>query len=680
MSRFDDTIGVRRDEVGSLVDDLSTRLTTLEGTVGAIGTPGTDLPFVDTTFAPVYDRTNKRHIYVTLRFGIPGSTFKLHVVIVERALGIISSSSYRQNRHKVTLANAIEDEERDAQSVTDRVDIGLKFNTQYDIIRLIAEDEDGGRVSNPENTNYAPTLTEPVGYPGNVLYSFTTPDQFGVPSSPRLLDILFNNLDSFTEDFDVKVRVRIYAPTTDAGAAQSWGAALVDKVAPVFSRTSTGDKIKEEYRLSGVELTQVSATSPGIANRGFVDIDITGFKPGADYTWDKNICWTMGEKRESTGAAVAFVAGPFVRDPTTLAAGITLTITQDDSRRASVAVNFTQPNPAVALKWIKVERRLTADPDIDASYGTVVKKFSLRGDEYYTVGAHPLVMLDDTVKTKPSKQYTWKATVMALGGLTAVAPLLNTLGSETLDIPAASLQTTHKNLIDGGAFLVNANSYGTGSADQVGKHFFIAASTASTRIDRTTTFAANGIGWDDANHRIKTGPTIVALGNKLCCRIRKQILPGSTYNFNCLLKSSAPSLIAHSFTVDLWDEGAGAVIGGATLNQSIFVKSGNYRIFWGVFQVASTYQMNGRQWFRLYQTLDHSGELYIDNLCLNKGSQLKLWEPGDGEAGIDSDVTVVVDTGSELPGSIATGFYDATGTFFQVAQNPSGTVVLSTAL
>ncbi len=239
-------------------------------------------------------------------------------------------------------------------------------------------------------------------------------------------------------------------------------------------------------------------------------------------------------------------------------------------------------------------------------------------------------------------------------------------------------------MIEGGAFLNNSLSFNGGAAltTDVGKNFRIAANNTSTRINNIAgaggTFDDEGIGWDDANHRIKLNTDIVTEGGKLCCRIRKQVMAGETYNFNMLLKAATTTL-GHEYTCDLYDEGAAAVITGASVTKTLGIKSSNYRLFWGVFVIDTGYQMNGRQWLRLYPTSNPGHEHYVDNLCLNRGEKLKLWEPGDSEASLDSDVTVTVDTGVGVVGGASGGFLSSGGVTFSVTDSTGGIVVLNTA-
>lgn len=353
MSRFDSKIGVRRDELGAMVEDLNLRLTPLEEGARNEEAPGTDIPTVDTSFVPVYDRSDKKWVYVTLRFNIPGNTYDLNIIIVERALAV-DEASYDQKRLKGGLANAIEDDHRAAAppTVTDRIDIKLKYSTVYDIIRLIAKDKDGTPTANPQNTNFAPIpVVEPLGYPGNVLFSFTTPDRFGAPPFPVLADI-DTQLDFETDGYDAYAIILNIAPLhPETGAVQTYRQAGVTWVQNVLSRDFSGatgtQEIPEKYLLTETDLDAVMGPGP-FAGRGFCRVKFTGLVPGGNYTLVKVMVHTVDGNRTTTGS-VAFVAGSIVRNLAGLsntALVATNTDPFDGGDWVNLALEFTQPWPS----------------------------------------------------------------------------------------------------------------------------------------------------------------------------------------------------------------------------------------------------------------------------------------------------------------------------------------------
>lgn len=358
MGKFDKYLGVRRDESGSLnalrrrVDDIENQQTATTGVTVSI-------PEVDATFSPLFDTSDKRGVYVTLAFFIPGDTEELAIVMVERSL-IVNATAYAQKRIKPQLTGVIEDSHRSASPprIEDRLDKRLKYSTQYDIIRLKATGANGSVITNPANTDFA-------GYPGNVLYTFTTPDRFGTPSGPNAGLIVYNQLDETSPDiYDAVVGLKVHAPVTLAGAAQTYGAAGVDWVEAHLTRAITGQPtqdLKFRVYLNDTELSQVDATSTP-TNRGFVIIPCPKLIPGAQYTWVRNVIHTQQDKAKTDGS-VAFRAANLQIDITQLtntALQVSATDPNDDGKTVEVVLELTQPAQPVALRNHDLQRKKSA--------------------------------------------------------------------------------------------------------------------------------------------------------------------------------------------------------------------------------------------------------------------------------------------------------------------------------
>jgi hypothetical protein len=282
----------------------------------------------------------------------------------------------------------------------------LQPETLYRLIYLVVSTETG-KVRNP---------VDDLAFNAAPLATFTTPAIFGVPSSPNASLILFNRLDPTTKEYDAEAGFRVYAPLTTGGAAQTWGASGASEVVVTLTRTSDSVLLKFPHVLSGVELTQVDAASTP-ANRGYVDIVAKGLAPGAAMQWTNNIAWLNGLKKVSTGGAVSFNAAGFQTDPANLTSlSLTITSATDPYTAdfARIVLNFTQPSTVVALKWVKLERKLTAESDSAYEVVTDPNKLTLRDDEFHTAGAKT-VLLREGLKTKPSKSYTLRVTITALG-------------------------------------------------------------------------------------------------------------------------------------------------------------------------------------------------------------------------------------------------------------------------
>lgn len=367
--RFDKLIGVRKDEVGSEINDLRKLIQSVQDSIGTPVGMGGDLS-VDASFTPIFTPTEeeKGGVYVTLRFNIPAETFNLKVVLIKRALAV-DEAHYISDRIKTDLANSVEAEQRAALSVTDRLDKILKYATQYDIIRLVANGENGELVAaNPEETDFA-------GYPGNILFTFTTPEQFGSPSGPNLADI-FTDLDPTTPEFDAYALITQHAPTHPVtGANQSYRVGGVDWVQAVLERDMGGSVGIVEFPFKHL-LTEADLDAVDGAGRGICKIKCPSLKPGAQYTHIANTVHTGTGKRTTTGS-VAFRAA-FQQTDLSQLTNTALVVSQaepyDGARQVKVALELTQPPnvagaattvQSVALKNYTLKRKKSTDTNYD---------------------------------------------------------------------------------------------------------------------------------------------------------------------------------------------------------------------------------------------------------------------------------------------------------------------------
>lgn len=284
----------------------------------------------------------------------------------------------------------------------------LDAETQYDLVKLVAIDDNNGRLITPS--------TEPA-YNTAPITQFTTPAAFGAPSAPDASLIIANALDSSTRAFDAYTTVRILAPLTDASAAQTFRQAQQGRVQAIFTDPDS-QTLRIDTVLTDAELDQVWAGSTP-TNRGYVDVTLKPEIPGLTYHWVRNLGWTAGNKAQSANTNIAYVAGgSYGVDPTTLTSLSLSIITNVDPytpKFGRVDLNFTQPATIVALKNVTLERRLTTE--VDADYVVVAKKETLKDDEWWTVGAHVKALVEG-MGFKPSKTYRLRCTIHAIGGAT----------------------------------------------------------------------------------------------------------------------------------------------------------------------------------------------------------------------------------------------------------------------
>lgn len=315
---------------------------------------------------PVSIRQFKGKAFVTLKVAVPAGTVRLKTVLEQ----------YTGAGPTVTVVRRINDVDQELPAsigttggvFTFEFGIGLSFNANYGCPKLVAIMSDGTRVVNPIPdvpdsprllTDYLPSST------------FTLGDAFGSISAPALNLIIYNSLDPITPDiYDAHAGLRVYAPTTDAGAAQTWGAFLganqTATVQSIINRDYGPDGIIDTpypHVLKDLELTQVDPTSTP-ANRGYVDIEANALIPGGQYFWIENKVSVNGEKKTATGN-VAFTAANFSTDITQLTNLALSVVSTDpfDGKHVQPFLEFTQPPTPVALKNYTVLLKKSAATD-----------------------------------------------------------------------------------------------------------------------------------------------------------------------------------------------------------------------------------------------------------------------------------------------------------------------------
>jgi hypothetical protein len=361
--------------------------------------------------------------------------------------------------------------------------------------------------------------------------------------------------------------------------------------------------------------------------------------------------------------------------PSTLSS-LSLTITQDDSRRASVWLNFTQPlTPGpVAIESVRLRRKIQGASD--STYVTIKPTHIMWTDDYFTANTAYTVEIADTVKTKPTKSYTWECRIKAIGGDTQTFTQ-DSSGSNTLDVPAKSNQRTHLNMVEGGAMLNSKFDFdGVSATTDLGKAFALSTAGTST-IDSLGTGVGGasiddgGIQWDTANHRLKFTTAYPIASGKCCIKIRKQIVAGETYNLTFMIKATTG--YTKTITCELYDHINAAVITGCSVTVSNYVITTSYTVVYALFNVDAAYTMGtGKQWIRIYWAASTSFETYIDNIMLERGEIPGAWQPGPEEAALDSSINVAVDTGVGAIGAVSGGMFGGDGIEFGYAGSFGG--------
>lgn len=185
MARFDQNIGMRRDEAGTLIADLRAQIAGQTEEVAQITATVVQAAVVDGTFTLTYTATKKdKFVQLTLRFADFGAAYDLKIVLV-RASEIANSDDYANKRFPSAINDKIDDTGRSTQLWTTRLAEFLEWNTLYYIISIVSIGQDrSDRAFNPTpDSVYA-------GFPGNAVYSFTTPLEPGViqAGGPNLIN------------------------------------------------------------------------------------------------------------------------------------------------------------------------------------------------------------------------------------------------------------------------------------------------------------------------------------------------------------------------------------------------------------------------------------------------------------------------------------------------------------
>lgn len=653
MGKWKDALNAGRDDVGVNDASLSKRLDALEAQAegdSGTGGGGTSIPEPCTpNFVLTYEKFKKR-VRARMCANVAPGTPRLITVIV-RTQDRTDATTFE--RGKIKAGYELEEAQVTSGHVEYLFPVSLEWGMQYDLVRLITEDGSGGRQLDPPPdpvTGSGPVFNTPP------LAQFTTPQQFGSPGAPNAADILLNELDPTTKEYDARVLVRLHAPTDQGN--QSFGAYLVEEVVVVFTRD--GRKIKFGHLLTSDEQSQVDGSG-----RGFVDVMCSGLAPGATYIWTQNICWTNGEKSAANGA-VSFIAGGGQIDPANLT-GVTLTVSAlepFDGRRVQANLTAVQPSTVVFLKNIKLFIRRTNQTDAD--YVPISDNYiaSLRDDSNHV----PLTAITPVkwdVPTRPTKSYRLRAVIKAMGGLTRTVDSTDFVPGDVA-LATRNYQFSDVNMVFNGGFLLSRADTAGGAATDLADRWQIGEGPvgAHPRINTTPT---GGLSWDNTNHRLRIAgasgfePTPVV-------KIKKQILPGETYALTFLIKAdsaynmgfmttaltdrnNADTITLSIIQVAITSPGDGT--GGPLFNFNITTQ---YAMWGAIFQVPTTYiPSDGSQWLQFhFYSPNVTVNTYIDNVMLVRNQTMLPWSPSPSEVDFDYSITPP-DTGAGAVGGIGGG-------------------------
>lgn len=645
-------------EVGPRITDLKREIDRIKGKTLEDSFVQTDRPDVDTSFTPIFT-PHKSGWGVTLKYFIPGFTTRLiiHLVKVNEVVDATTYGAVVKEKIK-----EITDTDRQAQSVEATFDTPpLESGTLYGIVDLIAFDQNNVGHSNPEaGPDYS-------GFPGNLLFTFTTPTTLAnAASKPSAARIVKNTLSQTAEGVIADVAVRIFA---DDGETLTFAQQGTSSVTPKIVFDSDGSVAYNQ----SVEIEDPSLT--------FIDISIPGLSKGVAYQWTKNIATSGGESVVSTPASpVIFFAGGFA-DPSGGLTGLTLVSFTGVPSESGTGIDLTivlhQPTPPYALKNFTLKRKKSFQPDSD--YIVLIDRASLLDPIYNAAGNIELDL--SGIDANVTKTYIFQLTVRSVGTITKVFTSGDINATTSISIPAGALAGIYTpNLIEGGQFLNSRDQFdGSGDTDSVGAGAFRAmaptlAGPTAPRINKLATgvggnsLDAYGIRWLDTTHRLLLNTNIHTLGGKPSYKLGRIVLPSQTYT--CMFKLICDTAdVTVDISVELWDAGKAAGTESIIKQTSTFVipHAVPWALLIAILQVPPTYsQSGGTHWIQISLGSDPAHICYLDELKVKTGQGYDAWTPGQVEATLDTSVTVTTDTGVTSLENQGVPTLSADGTEFSV--------------
>jgi hypothetical protein len=205
-----------------------------------------------------------------------------------------------------------------------------------------------------------------------------------------------------------------------------------------------------------------------------------------------------------------------------------------------------------------------------------------------------------------------------------------------------------KNLVRGGKMLHGANDYkdssglpiGTGS--QLGKHWFLTASTSGTRIDDTALSGALGIRWNKTFGWLEISTDAATNGQSVNTKIAKAHLRNEKITLSLPLMGST-GFSPGSFDIGIWDEGAAAWIDHVTRSLTLTTAA---QVLKEVFTIPSGYVMNGAILLRVVPpNWATASMIYTTKWMLVNGNREALFSEAEEDESADSPLTISVDNG-----------------------------------
>lgn len=229
------------------------------------------------------------------------------------------------------------------------------------------------------------------------------------------------------------------------------------------------------------------------------------------------------------------------------------------------------------------------------------------------------------------------------------------------------------NMVNGGGMMNSFDQYNVlyGAAPVVADQDYLGRnwqtfSNSGVRIDRLVggTLVSAGMQWLDTKGFLKMATGMQGLGGKPACKLRKQIKPGETYTFSCLL--AADSAVNNvKITIALVDQASGDIVALTTAANWLFsvITSWTPTLI-AILKVPAGYAMAGKQWIEMRYTANTSDVTYTTHWKLERGEGASIWVPHTEEDLLDAQSNITAPSGTGAPGSGGIGFYGSDGTKF----------------
>lgn len=412
------------------INSIQDSLTQVQGQMNQLTTGNTlTIPIPSLPFK-IAERADNTGIYVTVSTQVPATTATLRIQIIrvadnQKLSGDADDASAIKRAKRKVLRFDIEVSEDEAKVGVVEREIGpLKpkagNDNAYNLVRLTATDDAGGKSRNPKSTPFSPTGPFATGaqlFPALVvdnggIMQFTVGSSISSPpKTPALADIICNEVSTEGSTSTAKITVQVWADPTKMLTFQQVNAtsafAVFKQVNDPANQTVTGATGEVDNRLKfGGPLEDPTVN--------YVLIDAT-LSFGVQYEFKKAITTNATDKQVATATGLNFIAGKGL--PVTNLLNRSLVATYKDGHHTLLTLTFTQPSgtsvcdsPVAYIKRIEY----FVQEDTDAGFIRDGKEGALDNESLHVAGA--TIVLTHKIKHKANQiALQFKARIVGVG-------------------------------------------------------------------------------------------------------------------------------------------------------------------------------------------------------------------------------------------------------------------------